>query len=102
MSLQSRFMLRTRCAASAVGRDGSGQRRALGLDVAALATRPRGRAPVERLDGRAQVALDVHRAHGGPVDDGVAALAVPEEGFGVRGPALDLDDEAPGVGRAVR
>src|SRR5262249_55305415 len=95
-------MLRTRRAASAVGRDGSGKRRALGLHVAALAARPRGRAPVERLDGRAQIALDVHRAHGGPVNDGVAAFAVPEERLGVRGPALDLDDETPGVSRAVR
>src|SRR3989442_7468190 len=75
--------------------------RLVGLDVVAVATGAELHARVEGFDGGAEIALDVHGAHGQTMELGIAALAVPEKGFLVRGPTLRLDDEAPRVGRAM-
>src|SRR5438309_7659728 len=74
----------------------------VGLDVAAPPTRPQLDARVEALDGGLEVLLDVADVHRDLVQRRVALLAEPDEGFGLPGLALDLDDETPRVGRAVR
>src|SRR6267378_1115449 len=76
--------------------------RLLGLDVAASPARSQLDAGVEALDGGLEVFLDVADVHGDLVQPGVAAIAEPDERFGLPGRALDLDDETPGVGRAMR
>jgi len=68
------------------------------LDVIAAFGRCGAHAGVEGFDGGAEIALDVHGAQGQAMELGIAALAVPEQGFLVRGSTLDLDDEAPRVG----
>ena len=73
----------------------------VGLDVTALPARPECHAAVEGLDRRAQVPLDVHSAHRQPVQLRVASLAEPDQRLLVRGAALDLDHEPPGVGGAM-
>src|SRR3989442_1997389 len=72
------------------------------LDVAAPAAGSQLLAPVEALDRGLQILLDVADVHGDLVQSRVAALAEPDEGLCLGELALDLDDETPGVGRAVR
>src|SRR5712691_6582792 len=74
----------------------------VGLNVVAVAAGAERRAGVEGFDGRAEIALDVHGAHGQAIELPVTAFAEPEQGFLAPGAALDLDDQAPRIGGAMR
>src|SRR2546425_13369600 len=73
----------------------------LRLDTPAASARPQLRAGVEVLDGGPELLLDVGDVHRDSVKSSIAAIAIPDQGFGLVGSALHLDDEAPGIGRTM-
>ena len=87
---------------SPLGRDRRAHGRALRLHVPAARARAQRQAGVEVLDGRVQLPLDVGHVHRHPVEKPIAVVAEPAERLGLLGPSLDLDHQAPRIGRARR